>query len=62
MTPVQSAPFQVTDLDVTCPDLESEGNGVDAQEVCLDLVTQVHKLPVCPRILVHCYMASRESA
>ena len=32
----------MTDLDVTCPDLESEGNGVDAQEVCLDLVTQVH--------------------
>jgi len=39
-----SCTVEVTDLDVTCPDLESEGNGVDAQEVCLDLVTQANSL------------------
>ena len=36
--------LQVSDLDVTCPDLESEGNGMDAQEVCLHLVNEANSL------------------
>ena len=40
----RAANVEVQDLDVTAPDLESLGNGVDAVESCNKLASQGHDL------------------
>ena len=47
----------MSDLNVTAPDLESEGNGVDATEVCLQLVSSANSLVTALQLAGHAQLA-----